>query len=578
MSERLRRVPVAGLVLGSLLVVSLGLRAWAALAVPSPWMSPDEESYAALGRSLWHGDGLSVLGHPAGYLSLFYPLFVGLPLNLSDVQLGYDLAKVLQAAAMSLAAVPVYLWGRSLMPKTYALLAAGLTLTLPGLAYSGFLMTETLFYPVFVLASWAMAATLLRPTLRNQLLLLGALALAVGTRLQAVVLVPAFLLAVVILLAIERRRGLVRELAPFLLGVVVLTAGWLAVTLARGSSPLGAYGVTGSASYGLRDALRFSMYHLADVVLLVGVVPAVATAILAVEAVRGRETSPAVRALVAVAVSLTAALVAEVGLFTSRLLGRLGERYLLGLAPLLFLGFALWLSRGAPRPRVTTVVTLVAALALLATIPVSFFSEAAEPDAYTAIPLFHIGHAYPGTDVRFFLFAVAGDLALLLLLVPRRYAWTLAAATGLLLFGTSVYVSTVVRDQAKGFQSVMIGPQPSWIERYADGPVAFVYSGEASWSEGSPAWVYVFWNKRIDRVYDLNGAKIDGPLPFAAAALGPDHVLHLVARTSTPPPPFAVAGTGVTLAGTPIATSPNGAWTLWRLRSAPPGVAPARSS
>ena len=110
--------------------------------------------------------------------------------------------------------------------------------------------------------------------------------------------------------------------------------------------------------------------------------------------------------------------------------------------------------------------------------------------------------------------------------MPSRYAWTLAAATGLLLFGISIYVSTVVRDQAKGFQSVMIGPQPTWIERYADGPVAFVYSGEASWSEGSPAWVYIFWNNRIDRVYDLNGAKIDGPLPFEAATLGP----------TTPPP------------------------------------------
>ena len=499
-------------VLGSLLVVSLVLRAWAALAVPSPWMSPDEESYAALGRSLWHGDGLSVLGHPAGYLSLVYPLFVGLPLSLSDVHLGYDLAKVLQAAAMSLAAVPVYLWGRSLMPQAYALLAAALTLALPGLAFSGFLMTETLFYPVLVLAAWAMAATLKQPTRRNQALLLGALALAVGTRLQAVVLVPAFLVAVGIQFALERRRGPLRELAPFLLAVVVLTVAWLAFTLGSGRSPLGAYGVTGSASYSVGDALRFSVYHLADVVLLVAFVPAVASAILVVEAARGREASPAARAFLAVTVSLTVALVAEVGLFTSRLLGRLGERYLLGLAPLLFLGFALWLSRGAPRPRVTTVATLVAALALLATLPVRFFSEAAEPDAFSAIPLYHLTHFYPGTDVRFFLFAVAGDLALLFLLVPRRYAWTLAAATVVLLAGTSAYVSHIVRVQASGFESVMIGPQRTWVDRYADGPVAFVYSGEASWSGGSPAWVYVFWNSRIDRVYVVNNATSPPPM------------------------------------------------------------------
>ena len=94
----------------------------------------------------------------------------------------------------------------------------------------------------------------------------------------------------------------------------------------------------------------------------------------------------------------------------------------------------------------------------------------------------------------------------------------------------------------------MIGPQPTWVDRYADGPVAFVYSGEASWSGGSPAWVYVFWNSRIDRVYVVNNATVYGPLPVEAAALGPDHAIHLSDRTSRPPPPFAVAGSGVVLA------------------------------
>ena len=569
--RRPNSVPVAEMVLGLLVVASFGLRAWAALGVVSPWMSPDEETYAALGRSLWHGDGLSVLGHPAGYLSLVYPLVIGLPLSLSDAHLGYDVAKVLQAALMSATAVPVYLWSKSLMAPRYALLAAGLTLTLPGLAFSGFLMTETLFYPVFVLAGWAMAATLVRPTLRNQLLLLGALALAVGTRLQAVVLVPAFLLAVLLQVMFERRRGLVRGLAPFLAGTAVLVAGWLALSLGRGRSPLGAYGVTGTASYSAGSALRFSVYHLADVVLLVAFVPAVALAILVVEGARGRESSPGARSFLAVAVSLVAALVAEVGLFTSQLLGRLGERYLLGLAPLFFIGFALWLSRGAPRPRVTTTVVLLASLALLATLPTRFFSEAAEPDAYSAIPLYHLAHAYPGTDVRFFLFAVAVDLALLVLLVPRRYAWTLAAATAVLLAGTSFYVSRVVADQARGFESVMIGTQPTWVDRYTDGPVAFVYAGEASWSGGSPAWVNLFWNHRIDRVWVLNGAVVDGPLPVTPVTLRADHTIGVEGR-STSLPSFAVTGPGIIVAGTRLATSANGVWTLWRLRSSPPAV------
>jgi len=571
-SGRRRSLPVAGIVLGALLAGSLALRSWAALAVVSPWMSPDEESYAALGRSLWHGDGLSVLGHHGGYLSLFYPLVVGLPLSLSGPHLGYDLAKVLQAGLMTAAAVPVYLWSRSLMPRAYALLAAALTLTLPGLAFSGFLMTETLFYLVFVLTAWAMAATLVSPTLRNQALLFGALVLAVGTRLQAVVLVPAFVLAVALRFAFDRRRGDVRALAPFLVGVALLTGVWLVFTLASGRSPLGAYGVVGSASYSVGAALRFMLYHLADVVLLVALVPAVALAILVVDAARGREASDRARAFLAVGVALTAALVAEVGLFTSQLLGRLGERYLLGLAPLLFMAFALWLSRGAPRPRVTTAAALVVALALLAILPVRFFSEAAEPDAFSVIPLYHLSAAYPGTDVRVFLFAVAVDLALLFLLVPRRYAWTLAAATASLLIATSVYASRVVADQARGFESVMVGSQPAWIDRYADGPVAFVYANELSWSGGSPVWVNEFWNRRIDRVYVLNGAVVDGPMPVSGATLQADHTLSLDHATTTPPPSFAVTGPGVVPLGTRIAASANGVWTLWRLRSNPPAV------
>ena len=178
------------------------------------------------------------------------------------------------------------------MSRGYALLAAGLTLTLPGLAFSGFLMTETLFYPVFVLAAWAMAATLDRPTILNQLLLLAALALAVGTRLQAVVLVPAFLVAVAILVSWSAPRPLAGARAAFLIGVVVSTGAWLAFTLGRGRSPLGAYGVTGSASYSFGAALRFSIYHLADVVLLVALVPAAATVVLLVEASRGRILRP----------------------------------------------------------------------------------------------------------------------------------------------------------------------------------------------------------------------------------------------------------------------------------------------
>ena len=131
-----------------------------------------------------------------------------LPLSVSDLAGGYSVLKVLQALVISLAAVPVYFWARSVVPRRWALVAAALTLALPGLAYSGLVMSEVEFYPALVLAAWAMAAAIASPTRRHGLLALGALVLAIATRTQAVVLLPALVIALVLdaLLARSPRR------------------------------------------------------------------------------------------------------------------------------------------------------------------------------------------------------------------------------------------------------------------------------------------------------------------------------------------------------------------------------------
>src|SRR5215203_2359533 len=180
------------LALVGLVAVSAALRFAAALDVPTPWIAPDEMLYGLLGRGLYATGRLSFLGGDVGYYSLVYPALVGLPLSLHDTALGYTVLKAVQAVAMSLAAVPVYLWGRTLMRPGWALGAAALTVAIPGLAYSGLLMTEVAFYPLLVVAAWAAARALERPTVARQAVLLGAVLLAAATRLQAVVLVPAF--------------------------------------------------------------------------------------------------------------------------------------------------------------------------------------------------------------------------------------------------------------------------------------------------------------------------------------------------------------------------------------------------
>ena len=105
---------------------------------------------------------------------------------------------------MSATAIPVFLWARPLAGARLALFAATLTVLIPGLAYSALLMSEALYYPVAVVALWALAACLRDPTLSRQLLFVAALGVAVATRLQAVGFVAALVVALAILAVAER--------------------------------------------------------------------------------------------------------------------------------------------------------------------------------------------------------------------------------------------------------------------------------------------------------------------------------------------------------------------------------------
>jgi len=538
--------------------------------VPSPWFTPDEMVYGELGRSLYATGHLDILGHATPFFSLVYPALVGPFLNLGDVELGYTLLKGAQALVMSLTAVPVFLWARSLVRPRFALVAALLTLAVPGLAFAGFVMTEVAFYPVICLVAWAMARALERPTAARQALAVAGIGVATATRLQAIVLVPALVLAILIKAALDRTwlQG-VRRFAPLVGSLVALVVAGVAVKLARGGSALGsvlgAYKVTGHVSYGFGDALRFAVYHAADLLLMTALVPAVAVVLVLVESAAGRERSEAVRAYLAVTVAVSLGFVAEVGLFTSRLLGRLAERNLLALAPLVFVGFAVWLDRGLPRPRIATALTSLGALGLLLYLPWDrFVTAAAEPDAFSVIPLYRLRVTYPGLDTRLVVAIGALELLALLVFLPRRRAWVLPLVLFALFVGASISVSDVVSHQARLFRTVMVGQDRRWIDERAHAPVAYVYNGELGWSGGAPVWSNVFWNRRIRSVYDLGATPAVGPLPQRRVTPGPGGRLLLADGTPIDAR-YVVAVDGLNFVGTRLADSRPAPLVLWKI-------------
>jgi hypothetical protein len=560
--ERLRtRAEWAAPVL--LVGVSSVLWAWEALRVHGPWFIPDEVVYAELGKSLYRLGHFEILGARPDFFSLVYPLFVGPPLVWGGIERGYAVAKELQAVAMSLAALPVYCLARSVVSRGWALVAAALTLALPALALTGFLMTEVLFYPVFCLSAWLMARVLVRPTLDLQALTLGSILLTALTRLQGLLLAPAFVLTAVLAAGLSRTwpRLLVR-LAPSFALLALGAFLWIGIALASGRSPLGAYEVTTGGHYTASQALHFLVYHAADLVLLTGVVPAAALVLLTASVLRGRETSSEVIALVSVTIGTTLTIVPFVAVYAAGFTGRIAERNLFFLAPLFFTTLVAWLRRGAPRPAVLLAVTSAALLALVLATPWDRLAvPAAEPDAFTFVPFVDLHGRFPGAAPALVIGLLAATL-LGLLALPRRLLLLVPLILGLLLAGASVSAARFTAATAQAYEYLMVGSDRRWVDKAAPGPVDFLYAGERSWSGGGPAWTNLFWNDRIERLDELFGATAAGANGAHRDSVARDG--RVLSGSSPLTLPYVVASTRLQLAGAKVWASSAGL-VLWQI-------------
>jgi Dolichyl-phosphate-mannose-protein mannosyltransferase len=428
LARALRAVPAWGW-LALLIFVSFVLRASLARGMVAPFIMVDELVYSELAKSLAEKGQFLVRGVGATGYSLVYPLLIspayGLFDNLTDA---YAAVKTINALVMSLAAVPAYLLARRVVAEPYALFAAALALAIPSMAYTGTVMSENAFYPVFLVAAFVLVLVLEDPTWRRQGALLVVLAIAYATRQQALALVPALLTAP-LLLAVLRAGGLRATLRPFasLYAVIAaLAAIVLVAQLARGRSPtdlLGAYSVVGETHYHPADVLRYLAYHWAELDLYLGIVPLAATVVLLGSA---RKLEPRLQAMVAGIVALSFWLVLVVAAFASAFAFRIQERNTFVVAPLFLILLLAWVERGAPRPRWLTLGTAVGCALLVLAIPFErFIGTPAISDTLMLLPWWSVQDTTGLEWIAEIVFALAVALAAAFVLVPRRYALAL---------------------------------------------------------------------------------------------------------------------------------------------------------
>jgi Dolichyl-phosphate-mannose-protein mannosyltransferase len=557
--------PVA-LTLAGLVLLSFVARLALAGRVPVPYLLPDEVIYARMAEELRETGSFGIEGRPPNVL---YPVLLAPAWFAGSMETTYDLVRTLNAALWSLAAVPVYLWARRLVAPGYSLLAALLTLLMPAGVLTSGVMAENVLLPAFVLACWALAAALERPTPLRQLLAFAAIGLAVAARLQAVVLLAVVPLAILLKVAFDARAGRRprEELLRFRPSAVVLgfaAVAYIGVQLARGRSLTGGLGAYSGAVDALShpgEVARWSVVHLGELVFAAAAIPAAALIMLVAWAWQsGSATTPAERAFLAVAATAVPIGIVPAGAVAVGF-DWVVERYTFQLLPLLFIAFALWLGRDRPHPPAATALALAIPAILVLSLPLESLVDTHPANMLSLAALARLSDHLGGMDEM--RLVVAGGLLVAgaLFVLARGRASSVAvvvAVAGFLAFASNSvfdYTRTVSRE----LRVHAAGAEPTWIDlRIGQGAhAAYVYIDRPNEKDASTVLMQTgFWNRSLDEVVELEGNPVDVQ-PRHSVTVDEATGEVVSAEPSVTAAPYAVSPHEVVLVGERIAEAPT---------------------
>ncbi|HET7744059.1 MAG TPA: glycosyltransferase family 39 protein [Gaiellaceae bacterium] len=581
MVASLRRIP-AWVWLAAIVVASTVFRALLSRGIVAPFIVVDEIIWSELARGIASVGRPLVRGHSDPGYGVVYPLVISPAYALFHrLPEAYAAVKVVNSLVMSLAAIPAYLLARRVVGQGFALFAALLAVAIPSLAYTGTVMTENAFYPLFLVVALVLVLVLEEPAPIRVTFLVLLVALAFATRVQAVATVPAALLAPLVL-AIFERRGLRSTLSRYRLlygAFVVLGVLALLVQAVGGRSPqdlLGAYSPVGNASYHVGDVLRYVVWHAAELSLYVLVIPLAATIVLVG---RARSLDARLQAFLAATVALTVCLIPVVATFASHFSDRIEERNTFYVAPLFSIALLAWVERGAPRPRVLAFAAAAVSAALVLLIPFDrFMTTSAITDTLMLLPFWSLQDRIGSGWISFAALVLAAGLAAAFLFVPRRHALVLpfvvlglwAVALKPIWWGTHGFERF---SRGSLFQGIRASHR-DWIDRAlpkgSDAKAAFLWTGR---TDRLTVNQNEFFNRAIGPVYYVANPT-PGGLPETRVRIDPLTGAVTLPNGAHVDDEYLVADSSFEPDGTRVAQDKGWGVTLWRVR--PPLVSAVR--
>ena len=524
--------------------------------------------------------------HTSRGVARLYSLLVSPLFDVFAGDVAIRLARALNSVLFAATAVPVALLARRVTASPWSGAAAGvLSVAVPWLTLATIMFSESLAYLLFACAVLAMVRAVEAPSWQRDLVVVALLLALVFTRVQFVVLLPAWAL---IVLVAERRR-------------------WRSFPVTAGGTALAVVGALGLIAVGVfsgrlrdlagpyyeiirRDGVpgNFGLAFLWEVEMLalgVGLLPAVLAAAWYARAVGRREEDAAGFrfagvVLVAIGVLFAATLWAQGGFLE----WRSEERYFIYAVPFLWIGAVAALER-ADLPRGWIAAAGAALLFVLFTVPIA--SNGSGEQAFLGPVSMSAAHLLPRLEQDLSdALGLAGaftprdllGLACVLLVGlgivlwrrgPRARRIALIPAVALQLFVASYAFAGVYGelDGLGGLTPDIPFSDLGWVDRGTPGDVeARLLDNQSDGREGLQRNT-VFWNDEVTSLYRLGPAGVAAPgfpvftLPTAFSDVTPE------LRLTVPLPEFAVTAVDSPLwqiAGQSAQRSPDGALDLIR--------------
>lgn len=543
MTRRLASIgpPVAAWALGSLLIAAFTsqVAGWQVMS--------DELQIERLAISI--ADTLSPVpylrGEDVTIYSQLYPALTAPFYGFLSTTTAFDVVHVFNAVAIASAAVPVYLLARELrIPKPAATVVAAASVMTPWMVVATLLFTEPVAYPASAWAMLAIYRALAKPSPQRDLLAVAALALAFVARTQLLVLGGIYVVVVLVHsvaytlaaakrsdwpAALRRMPADIVRAHPFLLAAAVVGAALL-VTGRLDSSLLGSYSEATTGDVLPPRLGSFALQHIDYIAVGVGVIPFVAAVGWAF-ATLFRPASKGDHAFAVLMLVAGPLLSLEASSFVLRYsASEVHDRYVMYLAPILFLGLALFLYADVRRASFVGAAAAALAFFLVAeesdyvggadwfASPVSVFHPVLTGRAEQIGDLFGRDSLTPTPLLQLLAIATAIGLPLALRHLPRK---RVIALVGLAVLAFSVAQSVYVFDKVLARGPFTSGSD--WIDRrVADDAEVGLVPFEFGDYPPRVWWNAEFWNKRVTRSYQYD---VDDFTPF------PSGTMEIDART-----------------------------------------------